>query len=855
MANTTADPGWVDCHALRRDEEARGDGRWGADRDGLTDEKIWRKQLKLIEPDGTVIEVPDIDPALEEGWDEADLADEPLDPDAPVIAKKPASSKGRGSGRGAPMGRRAGTGRGGGGGSGTGTGTGTGSGAGSSQGPGAGGGSSFRKGSLRLIEADGRVTEVFRAAPGWIAPVDTGSGAGAGSGSGSGSGGSDAGSAPARGRRTRGGTSAAQRAKLEAEERARKEAEEEARLAKEAKAKAEAEADALKKAEAEARARARHLAKEKAEAEARAREEEEARAEEEARKAAAAQAKAKAEEKARLEAEAQAKAEAEEQARLEAEAQAKAEAEEQARLEAEAQAKAEAEEQARLEAEAKAKADAEEKAKKEAAAKARAEAKAAKEAKKKAEEERKAQEEEDRKARQQAEAAAKKAAAKKAAEEKAAAGKAKAEAEAKAKEAEAKAKEAAEAKAKAKAEEKAKAKAEEKERLAAEEQAKADAEKADADTKKASAKTKSAPAKGPDPKDAKAGVGGDIDLLEAYRRLIPSAGPISLSQFMGESNARYYASRDPLGESGDFITAPEVSQMFGELIGLWFADLWVKMGASKRIHYVELGPGRGTLTIDAMRTATRYEFDPTMHFVETSPALRAIQKEVFPKVVHHDDLSTLPEDRPLLIVANEFFDALPIKQLIRSANGWHERMIGLDGKNLQFVAGTETMDQLVPPSWRNAPQGTMIETSPAANAVMEEIATRLKKQGGAALIIDYGPLEARSGSTLQALMDHSHVDPLRFPGDADLTAHVDFERLAQVAEEAGAEVMGLQMQGEWLHQMGIDTRMEALKRRDPDQSDVVQRQYDRLMRDDQMGTLFKVLGVCGRRWPIGFGFE
>ncbi|MEM6856921.1 MAG: SAM-dependent methyltransferase [Pseudomonadota bacterium] len=806
MADTTADAGWVDCHALRRDEEARGDGRWGADRDGLTDEKIWRKRLKLIEPDGTVTEVPDIDPTLFEIWDEADMADEPLDPDAPIIAKKQSSSKGREPGKGKATGHRSGTGKGAGSGKGSGSG-GAGTGAGNG-----GSGSFFRKGGLRLIEADGSVTEVFRAAPGWIAPIDTATGSGGSSG-------------------------AAQRAKLEAEERARKEAEEEALLAKEAKAKAEAEAEALKKAEAEAQAKARRLAKEKAEAEARAREEEEARAEEEARKAAAAEAKAKAEEKVRLEAEAKAKAEAEEKARLEAEAKAKAE----------------------------------EKAKKEAAAKARAETEAAE---KKAEEERKAQEEEDRKAREQAEAAAKKAAAKKAAEkkaaaEKAAAEKAKAEAEAKAKreaeakvkaeakakaEAEKKARLEAEAKAKAEAEEKAKAEAEEKERLASEEKAKkAKADKSKADKEKA--KPKNNPAESADLQDAKEILGADIDLLEAYRRLIANSGPISLSQFMGESNARYYASRDPLGEAGDFITAPEVSQMFGELIGLWFADLWVKMGSSKNIHYVELGPGRGTLSIDAMRTAMRYEFDPAMHFVETSPTLRAIQKEIFPDVIHHHDLSTLPEDRPLLIVANEFFDALPIKQLIRSANGWHERMIGLDGEDLQFVGGTEPMDHLVPPSWKNAPQGTMIETSPAANALMEEIATRLKNQGGAALIIDYGPLEARSGSTLQALMDHSHVDPLRFPGDADLTAHVDFERLAQVAEENGAEVMGLQMQGEWLHQMGIDTRYEALKRKDPDQSDVIQRQYDRLVRDDQMGTLFKVLGICGRRWPFGFGFD
>ena len=131
-------------------------------------------------------------------------------------------------------------------------------------------------------------------------------------------------------------------------------------------------------------------------------------------------------------------------------------------------------------------------------------------------------------------------------------------------------------------------------------------------------------------------------------------------------------------EEGDFITASEISQMFGELIGLWFADLWAKMGARKRIHFVELGPGRGTLTKDALRTAARYDLDPQIHFVEGSPALRKIQKEAFPDVVHHDDLSTLPDDAPLLIVANEFFDALPVHQLVRSAQGWHERLVGLE---------------------------------------------------------------------------------------------------------------------------------------------------------------------------------
>ncbi|MDC8755509.1 SAM-dependent methyltransferase [Erythrobacter sp. sf7] len=324
---------------------------------------------------------------------------------------------------------------------------------------------------------------------------------------------------------------------------------------------------------------------------------------------------------------------------------------------------------------------------------------------------------------------------------------------------------------------------------------------------------------------------------------------------MAESNARYYASRDPLGDQGDFITAPEISQMFGELIGLWFADLWVRMGSRKRIHFVELGPGRGTLSRDALATAARYDFAPEVHFVETSPTLRAIQRETFPGCHHHHDLSTLPDDAPLLIVANEFFDALPIHQLMRSADGWFERMVGLDGDKFTYVAGKERMDHLVPPSWLRASQGATIETSPAAVAVMGEIARRLKEQGGAALIIDYGHRELASGTTLQALKAHKKVDVFDHPGEADITAHVDFELLGHVATQHGADVMGLQGQGEWLRQMGIDTRLEALQRRNPGEKDKLQRQRDRLVQDHQMGTLFKVLGICGRRWPFGVGFD
>ena len=584
----------------------------------------------------------------------------------------------------------------------------------------------------------------------------------------------------------------------------------------------------------EARLKKEAQAKAKREAEEKARREAEAKAEEEARLKAEAEAKAKkeAEEKAKREAEAKAKREAEEKARREAEA--KKKAEEEARKKAEEEAKKKAEEEAKRKAEEKARKEAEAKAKREAEAKKKAE----EEARKKAEAEAKRKAEE--KAKKEAEAKAKREAeAKRKAEEKA-----KREAEAKAKkEAEEKARKEAEAKKKAEEEARKKAEAEAKAREEAERKAKEEAEAAHKAQLEAEEKAR-------EEAQEKA-----KNLGQTFRRLIRETGPISLAHYMAESNARYYAAKDPLGDEGDFITAPEVSQMFGELIGLWLTDLWVRMGARKHIHYVELGPGRGTLAKDALRTAMKYELDPKVHFVETSPALRKIQREDFPEASFHDDLSTLPEDAPLLIVANEFFDALPIHQLVRSAQGWHERMIGLEGDDLVFVAGDKPMDTIVPKSWSSAPQGTMIETSAAASAVMGEISQRLTEQGGAALIIDYGAMELRAGSTLQALREHKKVDPLDHPGEADLTAHVDFELLQDVAQKNGADVMGLQMQGEWLHQMGIETRLEALKRKNPAEADKLQRQHDRLVDDGQMGVLFKVLGVCGRRWPIGVGFD
>ncbi|WP_348646397.1 SAM-dependent methyltransferase [Erythrobacter sp. F6033] len=515
---------------------------------------------------------------------------------------------------------------------------------------------------------------------------------------------------------------------------------------------------------------------------------------------------------------------------------------------ARAKAEADAAEKAAREAELKAKAAAEEAAALEAQRLAEEQAKAEREA------QQKAQAEAARKAKEEAEAEAKRAAAELAEAE--AAKKAKAEAKAK-EEAEKAAREEAarkEAEAKAEAEEKAKKAAADKAKKEADERARKEAEeKAKAEAVQKAREEEAARQQAEE--EARAKELASLDLGQSFRRLIRENGPISLAQYMGDSNARYYASRDPLGDEGDFITAPEISQMFGELVGLWIADLWVKMGASKNIHYVELGPGRGTLAKDVLKTAGKYGFDPQIHFVEGSLELRKIQRQAVPTVRFHNDLSTLPDDRPLLIVANEFFDALPVHQLVRSADGWRERMVGLEGDKFVFVAGDKPMDSIVPKSWKSASQGALIETSPAASTVMAEIAQRLTNQGGAALIADYGPPELREGSTLQALKDHKKVDPLEHPGEADLTTHVDFEMLQDVAVKNGAEVMGLQQQGEWLRQLHIDTRLEALKRQTPQKADQLQRQRDRLVEDDQMGVLFKVLGLCGRRWPFGEGFD
>ncbi len=332
-------------------------------------------------------------------------------------------------------------------------------------------------------------------------------------------------------------------------------------------------------------------------------------------------------------------------------------------------------------------------------------------------------------------------------------------------------------------------------------------------------------------------------------RLIDRFGSIPLSLYMAEANAAYYASRDPLGVDGDFITAPEISQMFGELIGLWAADVTARAGAQGAAHWVELGPGRGMLSADALRAAAQFGWEPQVHLVETSPVLRDLAAARLPMAQFHYELATLPEDRPLIIIANEFFDCLPIRQIMRTPGGWRERQVARLDDRFIPVDGLVPLDALVPPMWRNAPVGSIIETCPAGEAMASELAARLVKQGGVLLVIDYGYAAAQPGDTLQALARHSFASPFHAPGEQDLTAHVDFGALAKAAAAEGARSLGPVGQGAFLRALGIEARAAALGG-----DERVMAALDRLAGDAEMGTLFKAMAIVAPGWPQPEGF-
>ena len=343
-------------------------------------------------------------------------------------------------------------------------------------------------------------------------------------------------------------------------------------------------------------------------------------------------------------------------------------------------------------------------------------------------------------------------------------------------------------------------------------------------------------------------------MTERLANLILADGPIPVSQYMALANAYYYATRDPLGAAGDFTTAPEISQMFGELVGLWLADLWGRAGAPDDAIYVELGPGRGTLATDALRAMRAARLAPDVHLVETSPTLRRAQADRHPSAIWHDDVATLPDDRPLLLVANEFFDALPIRQLVRGAGSWHERLVGVADGRFQPLAGPRIGTELVPAHLRDAPPGTVIETSPAAVSIVRALAQRLSAQGGAALIVDYGHDRTSAGETLQAVAGHAFADPWAAPGEHDLTAHVDFEALGAAAVGEGARPWGPVAQGAWLTTLGIDARAAALSRAAPARAGEIETARHRLTAPEQMGELFRVMALTAPGWPEPAGF-
>jgi SAM-dependent MidA family methyltransferase len=345
-----------------------------------------------------------------------------------------------------------------------------------------------------------------------------------------------------------------------------------------------------------------------------------------------------------------------------------------------------------------------------------------------------------------------------------------------------------------------------------------------------------------------------IDLLpERLARAIALAGPMPLSRFMAAANAHYYATRDPLGACGDFTTAPEISQMFGELIGLWCADLWDRAGRPD-VHWVELGPGRGTLAQDGLRAMAKAGLTPPVHLVETSPTLRAAQAERVPHAAWHDAVDTLPDDRPLLVVANEFFDALPIRQLVKGPGGWRERLVAAQDTLFLPIAGPPVPDEVIPEPLRDAAPGSVIETSPASVAVARALARRVAAQGGAMLLIDYGYEGPALGETLQAVRGHAFANPFEEPGEQDLTAHVDFATLAAAAQSEGAVAWGPVGQGAFLRALGIDARAAALARAAPMRGPEVEAARNRLVERDAMGELFRALAVTGPGWPAPVGF-
>tara|TARA_R110002020_G_scaffold6035_2_gene25296 strand:- start:34 stop:1113 length:1080 start_codon:yes stop_codon:yes gene_type:complete len=338
-------------------------------------------------------------------------------------------------------------------------------------------------------------------------------------------------------------------------------------------------------------------------------------------------------------------------------------------------------------------------------------------------------------------------------------------------------------------------------------------------------------------------------LPELIDMQIRTTGPMSVATYMGlcltHPTKGYYRTADPLGAAGDFVTAPEISQMFGELIGFFLVNLWQQMGSPKEFTLLELGPGRGTLMADVLRVACRadgFRDGLDLRLFETNAALIAEQNSRLEAygakwIDGFDKVSP----GPLLVIANEFFDALPIRQFVRAEDGWHERMIGTNnGRRVFGLNPTPIPASAMPDTLADAELNAVLEVGLASGEVMNRLATTISTQGGAILAIDYGYARTQTGETLQGVRRHQYADVLDAPGEVDISAHVDFEALGTVAAKAGLAVQPLATQGQFLTRMGINERTSALIAANPGSAQDLSAAKARLVGPDQMGNLFKV---------------
>jgi NADH dehydrogenase [ubiquinone] 1 alpha subcomplex assembly factor 7 len=335
-------------------------------------------------------------------------------------------------------------------------------------------------------------------------------------------------------------------------------------------------------------------------------------------------------------------------------------------------------------------------------------------------------------------------------------------------------------------------------------------------------------------------------LGEYLKQHISQNGPIDVGQFMGlclgHPEHGYYMKRDPFGAGGDFTTAPEISQMFGEMIGVWAADTWMKMGSPSHFILLECGPGRGTLMADLLRGTKHvpgFHAACKVHLLEMSPVLKEMQREALKgyEVRWHETLADMPRNHPVIVIANEFLDALPFRQFEKTKEGWRERYVGYSpsrGFHYMYVATPMSFDV----------DGSVFEISPARVHFLQNINDILKAADGAALFIDYGHAKSAAGDTFQALYKHQYVPVFEHAGDADLTSHVDFEPLKAVSEETGLKVYGPKTQGEFLKALGIEARAIILSEKASEaQRGDIENALRRLIAPDQMGELFKVMGL------------